>query len=166
MGQGPKARAWCFTINNYTTDDVRRLESLQTERCVVGAEDAPTTGTPHLQGYVRFKEPQRFSWWKNQFPTAHVEVRQGTETQAADYCKKDHRVLIDSGVNFDEKLAGRKRSRDEEACEIIEEMASGATYGQIRQRHRLFFFWNKRTIKDEFRDEEFLSRHPDLVPPF
>lgn len=50
-----RSYAWCFTLNNYTDEEIRRLESLECERLVVGKEVAPTTGTPHLQGYIRFK---------------------------------------------------------------------------------------------------------------
>jgi hypothetical protein len=57
---------------------------------VFGREIAPTTGTPHLQGYVHFERTKRLSGVRVLFPHGtHLEPRRGTPEQAADYCKKD-----------------------------------------------------------------------------
>lgn len=168
MADKSRSRAWCFTINNYTDADILRLESLDgVERLIVGREVAET-GTPHLQGYVRFSQPVRFSWWKNQFPKAHVAVRRGTETQAAEYCSKEGNVAIDKGINFDEELNSSrgKRSRDDELAEILDEIDGGAKYGQVRARHRRFFFWNRRLIIAEMYDNKRLREDPDWEPSF
>lgn len=78
---GPRGRSWVFTHNNYTDEDIRRYDSLKCERIFIGKEVAPTTGTPHLQGFVRFAQPVRLSWWKNQFPKASARIRLGTEEE-------------------------------------------------------------------------------------
>jgi hypothetical protein len=48
------------------------------------------SGTHHIQGYVEFKAPKRFSTLKRSiaFGRAHLERRGGTAQQASDYCKK------------------------------------------------------------------------------
>lgn len=51
---GPRGRSWFITHNNYTDEDIRRYDSLKCERIFIGKEVAPTTGTPHLQGFIRF----------------------------------------------------------------------------------------------------------------
>lgn len=46
---------YCFTYNNYTADGETFLKAWLTDNCkyaVYGHEVAPTTGTPHLQGYL------------------------------------------------------------------------------------------------------------------
>lgn len=124
------------------------MTALDAERLCVGSETAPTTGTPHLQGYVRFAQPKTLAQMRKLIPRAHLEARKGTETQAATYCQKEA-ILIDKGVNFDERP---KRHRDEEAAEVIEELKR-AKYGQVRQRHPIFFFWHRAHIKGWLQDE-------------
>jgi len=56
--QGVKARHWVFTQNNYDALDegsIQRFASLHCTSLVYAREVAPTTGTPHLQGYFRLK---------------------------------------------------------------------------------------------------------------
>lgn len=75
--------------------------------------------------------------------------------------------MIDKGVNFDEDLVSSrgKRTRDEEAAEVIDEIEGGAKYGQIRQRHKLFCFWNRRAVLEYMHDEKWLSENPEINPP-
>lgn len=48
------ANDWVFTINNYDLEDIGRLVSLSRMKYETwfGEEEAPTTGTKHLQGYI------------------------------------------------------------------------------------------------------------------
>jgi len=61
-----KFRNWVFTLNNYTDDDIDRLANPyeQVKYIAYGKEIAPTTETPHLQGYLCCWEPQRLSFFK------------------------------------------------------------------------------------------------------
>ena len=47
------------------------------------------SGTRHFQFYVEFSRRVRFAVVKTLFPRARLAERQGTSTEAADYCKKD-----------------------------------------------------------------------------
>lgn len=158
-----RSRAWCFTWNNYPDDAVDRLKGIPCERMVVGRE-VGESGTPHLQGYVRFKQPQRFSYWKNGWPQVHVESRKGSEAQAASYCQKGGDVVIDVGVNFDEKVGPMTRAEELEM--IFEEADKGASYGQIRQRHRVFCFWNRSKVINEVCDARYYMEHGVEDDPF
>lgn len=93
-----KARAWCFTINNYTDQDIQNLQDLEVKYIVWGLEEAPSTGTPHIQGYVEFSSPRSFSSVKKMIPRVHLEKRRGTAKQASDYCKKDRVDIYEDGV--------------------------------------------------------------------
>lgn len=53
--------AFCFTLNNYTAEDELALSVLDCKYLVYGHEVAPTTGTPHLQGYIVFKDAHTLS---------------------------------------------------------------------------------------------------------
>lgn len=71
-----RARAWHLVWNNYPEDAIDRLKALEDKvvRLHVGKETAPTTGTPHLQGHVRFKNPIRLSFWPTHFRGIHAKV--------------------------------------------------------------------------------------------
>lgn len=160
-------RAWCFTVFNPTPAVVERVQGLQFQavRLVVGREKCPETGTPHLQGYIRFEKSHRFAAVKKLLPDgAHIEPRKGRESQASAYCRKDGDVLVDHGVDLDRGKDGAKRTRDEELSEVIEEIEKGESYGRIRNRHKKFFFWYRRNVVDFMYDESRLASHPDFVP--
>lgn len=57
-----------FTLNNYTPEEVIQLQSLDVKGLIYGHEYAPTTGTPHLQGYVILHKQIRWSQVKAMLP--------------------------------------------------------------------------------------------------
>jgi len=77
-GKGPKrpttSKRWCFTWNNYPENWLEIIGSVvpKIDGYYMGREICPTTGTPHIQGYVEFKEkvrpmglfPKQVSWRK------------------------------------------------------------------------------------------------------
>lgn len=84
-----KGRNVVFTINNNVESDVDNIKKLPIRGAVFYQEEAPTTGTPHGQGYMEFKTPMSFKAISAVLGgRAHLEVRRGTPKQAWDYCKK------------------------------------------------------------------------------
>jgi len=88
-----RARSWCFTLNNYDDVDQQRLRNLGGDAgvsyLVFGRELAPTTGTPHLQGFVTFKNAKVLAIVKRLVSDrAHYDKSYGTPDSAAIYCKK------------------------------------------------------------------------------
>lgn len=90
-----RTHGYCWTWNNYTEADILYVNGLINKpRPLIsylcyGKEIAPTTGTPHLQGYIHFKNAQPFDTVKKLFPKQHLEAQRGTIDQAIDYCKED-----------------------------------------------------------------------------
>ena len=87
-----QTRHWCFTVNNWTTDDDDKLKSLgpNVSYLCYGYEEGDS-GTPHLQGYIVFPKVKRMREAKGTIGINHVhlEPKRGTPKEASDYCKKD-----------------------------------------------------------------------------
>ena len=94
-----KVRNVCYTLNNYSEEDVRRLQALQEGVSYhIFAKEVGESGTPHLQGYIEFENPRATgSGWKNLkklMGECHFESRRGTAHQASDYCMKDKDAVV------------------------------------------------------------------------
>lgn len=109
-------RRWVFTVNNYTDEVLATIDGLECVYVVYGREVAPTTGTPHLQGFIIFDRTHRATAVRELFP-AHWEAARGTSSQAATYCKKDGN-FTERGVFPD---AGGRRSDLQVAIEWVDE---------------------------------------------
>lgn len=92
--QMSRARAFVFTINNYTQEIIDDLMSKTNELSyiVFGEEIAPTTGTPHLQGYAHFKNPKTIVAARKTIP-GHLEIARGTPEQNFNYTTKEGRSI-------------------------------------------------------------------------
>jgi hypothetical protein len=97
----PKSRRLCFTIPNYTEEDLERFHTLASsleKHCYIcyGLETGET-GFPHIQGYVELNVAQRFAFVQKYFDFKkdnkvlkfHVEVANGTAEENKKYCKKE-----------------------------------------------------------------------------
>jgi hypothetical protein len=88
-----RSRHWCFTVNNWTVDHDESLTALGNNESVtylVYGYETGESGTPHLQGYICFKERRRFTSTQAALPRgAHIEIKRGTPLQASEYCKKE-----------------------------------------------------------------------------
>jgi len=87
-----KFRAWCFTLNNYTPLEYANIITNYNEfkYCVVGREEGTEKSTPHLQGYVYFKNPRHFEGVKSILgERIHLENSKGSSKQNFKYCTKE-----------------------------------------------------------------------------
>ncbi|AWW06123.1 MAG: helicase [Cressdnaviricota sp.] len=83
-----RGRAFCFTLNNYDDEDIERLDRLECQYLVYGYEEAPSTGTPHLQGYIYWANAKTFKVVARMFKW-HIELAGGTPDQNFDYASKE-----------------------------------------------------------------------------
>lgn len=84
-----RVRSYCFTLNNpgpTTEVDLERIPGYA--YLTFGREVAATTGTRHLQGYIRFVNGKSVSAARRLLSGAHVE-RAITVTAAIEYCHKE-----------------------------------------------------------------------------
>lgn len=86
-----RARCWCFTINNPTGQDFLDLTNMQILDpiyMIVGQERG-LEGTPHVQGYIRFRNKKTMKNLTSYLTRAHVVVAGGTDIQNRNYCSKE-----------------------------------------------------------------------------
>lgn len=84
-----QSRRWCFTLNNYTTNEFNKLKELDCKYLIIGKEIGEL-GTPHLQGYVIFESNHRLSSVKRLLGSrCHLAVAKGSSQQNRTYCTKE-----------------------------------------------------------------------------
>jgi hypothetical protein len=87
-----RAKRWVFTLNNYTAAEEAQIASLGNDGAtyLVYGREVGESGTPHLQGFVIFTAPLRFTTAKSKLgDRCHIAVSTARlPSQAADYCKK------------------------------------------------------------------------------
>lgn len=125
MARVSPSKRWCFTLNNYTDENVVdlmvQLNSLGAD-FVIGYETG-ASGTPHLQGCI-----QRGLKWrplpllKESLSRAHFEKCKGTWLQNVEYCTKDGRYT----ASFDVPGFLRARMPIDELEELVKELAAEA----------------------------------------
>lgn len=121
-----RARAYVFTINNWTEEQYQALFDLDCQYLVVG-EEVGEQGTPHLQGFVYFKLQKSFNVVRKLIP-GHIEKAVAI-AQAIEYCKKDGKFrekgnppigAVGKKCTMEERAKRNKRLRDTPLNELVE----------------------------------------------
>lgn len=90
----PGAKGWCFTINNWTAQDLEELKALEAKAdYIVWKEERGEEGTVHLQGYVEMINRKTLIGMKKCLTRAHLEQRRGTQKEAVAYVKKEETTI-------------------------------------------------------------------------
>jgi len=84
-----RARAWVFTLNNYTQEEYNALLQHEQAKYIILGKEEGKEGTPHIQGMVQWKNGKTLEACKEVNGRAHWERMRGTHEQAIEYCKKD-----------------------------------------------------------------------------
>jgi hypothetical protein len=109
---GAKNRQFIFTCNNYTDLDQVKVQSIDCRYMIYGREVAPTTGTPHLQGFVSFNNARSFNAIRHLFPNGTwLQVARGSVDQNIKYTSKDENVF-EKGNRPLSKTAQSQSQRD------------------------------------------------------
>lgn len=127
------ARNWCWTINNYTDEDVAKLVSIGEERTSVVyicyGKEVGEQGTPHLQGYVSFDKRRTLSYCRNLLSDrAHYEIARGSPSENREYCSKEGDF-----AEFGELPSGRGRRTD--LAGALTDIKAGRSKREIVESH-------------------------------
>jgi len=120
-------RSACFTLNNPSPNDLTELPA-KLQYIAYSHEIAPSTGTPHLQGWAYAKTPMRLTQWRKILVGAHIEIMRGTFAQNDAYCSKSNE-LIEYG---DKPMGnGHKRGLDNLSHEVVEAAETGKRLSEV-----------------------------------
>lgn len=89
-----RIRGFVFTLNNYTEEEYQQLleiAHLHSKKFIFGKEFAPSTGTPHIQGYIYWNNGKTIKASRDLLPKriANHEPAKGTPKQNYIYCSKE-----------------------------------------------------------------------------
>jgi len=129
----PRARHWCFTLNNYTENEltqILRLFDVKKWTYIIGKE-VGESGTPHLQGFITHKNPIAFNTLQKQMPRAHLEKAIANLDCNYAYCSKDGNFVTNivqkKEVNVNYKKVITPRDWQIEIIDIIEKTPDART---------------------------------------
>lgn len=134
-----QGRAFMFTINNYTDEEIQELNDLaQNGLCTYltyGFEVGPECGTPHLHCYFILKKKKSLGGARKLVPkrAANFEFRKKPHAAAKTYCQKDGNFM-EFGSEPNEP--GSKRERREEDIDydaVIDAIKDGVPLKEIVQ---------------------------------
>lgn len=102
-----KRRAFVFTLNNYTPEEVEEIKGWLCYYLSFGKEVGEVEHTPHLQGYVYFENAKTLSALKKKYSSrANWAPAEATPKRASDYTKKGEQTKAEweaqkeKGPNF------------------------------------------------------------------
>lgn len=106
-----------------------------------GKENCPTTGAPHLQGYLELRKQIVMSTLKEMIGTrVHLEVSAGSPSQNRDYCMKDG-VFSEFGAISSESQGTRK-----DLDVVKEKIDNGASMEEIMEDHFTTWCRNRNSL--------------------
>lgn len=81
-----QVKHWCFTINNYTDKELEICQLIDAEYIAWALEEAPSTGTPHIQGYISLAKKITMGGLAKRFnKKAHLSPAHGTPQENRKY---------------------------------------------------------------------------------
>ena len=112
-------------------DSVRKFfENLEDcKYCCGQLEIGNAENTKHIQSFVVFKNPKSFDRVRVLFPTAHIDVANGTNTQCRDYCTKNE-TKVEEPFEFGTFAEMRARTDVKNFFDLLD---SGATDMELRE---------------------------------
>lgn len=130
-----RSARWLMTVNN-PGDWAPFFVPDQMHYLVWQRERAPTTGTPHVQGYVRFKVKKTRAAVKRLFNhEMDLRICRGNEEQCRRYCTKEDTREAVGGEQGDYKPEEGKQGRRTDLEQIAASIERGASIKEVATDH-------------------------------
>lgn len=146
------AKRWCFTLNNYTDQDIDKLCSSNSSY-IFGEEVAPTTGMKHLQGYIEFNSKCRPLGMFNN--TIHWEKARGSKAENIKYCGKDGKIWTNILEAEPLDLITELRPWQQKIIDIIKEKPD---------KRSIYWFWEEQGNVGKTELAKYICHHFKAIP--
>jgi len=143
-------RHFCFTYNNFKKSKKWRSElensmlALGANYYIWGEEIAPTTGTPHLQGYVQLEKRKAFNVVTKLLPNCHITPCLGGSQDNVNYCNKACSNVVEFGIL---RTIARARAKQATDWQILVDLAKANKLDVIMQDNPREYVLYYRTFK-------------------
>ena len=128
------AKHWCFTLNNYTDQDLSRLSRLpEDSNYITYGKEVGASGTPHLQGFVSFQSRKRRSQLAPIIGRAHFSITQSI-SGSIDYCKKEG-DFIELGRRPVERTRNNRNNDSEDQEDRLELFKKSVKEGEYNMKN-------------------------------
>lgn len=148
----PRTKNWCFTLNNYTQNDIDKIDKLRDERgvYVIYGKEVGESGTPHLQGFVSFPSRKRLTYVKNKIGQAHFSMARMIDN-SIEYCKKEG-DYVEFGIRpHDNKKSGKRNDLES----FKEDVKSGIhDLKTLREKHSIVCARYEKFVSQYIRDNQ------------
>lgn len=144
------SKNWCFTLNNYSDEDITRLSNLVASEpkvlYIIFGKEVGDSGTPHLQGFLSLQQRMRLGPLKRIVsPRAHLKTARNVFA-SIQYCKKDN-----DWVEFGTMSPGQGKRND------IEDFKKAVKEGMfslrdVREEHSEVYAKYTRYCQEYIRD--------------
>jgi len=135
---------WCFTLNNYTNDDIIRLKTATPCHYMICGLEVGEDGTPHVQGYIQLLTKKRFEIVKKLISRrAHIEIAKGSAEQNIKYCSKDGNFFI---LPTADAKPREKRQRSD-ILDVKKKLDDGASLKSIADSNFPIYIRNQKNLQ-------------------
>lgn len=149
-----QAKFWCFTLNNYSNEDITRLSNpLQDVNYIVFGKEVGQSGTPHLQGTVCFTRRLRRNQVVAIIGRAHCTVTRDL-SQSIEYCKKDGDYVEIGAIPTRNRIERTRRTTTEDELEDFKKSVREGILSEkvLRERHSMICATYPKFVKEYIED--------------
>lgn len=132
-----KARSFCYTLNNWTENEIESLRKVKCKYQIIGKE-VGESGTNHLQGYLSFDNPRSFNAIRKICPRWHLEIARGSPQDNYEYCTKEG--------NYEEFGERPEQGKRTDLNEIKNEIINGKKIDDIVMEQPMIYHQYGRTL--------------------
>lgn len=125
-----RLRAFIFRVSNYSDEEQELIQNFKFDYVLYGREISPSTGTPHLQGYIYHANKTCFNTLKKLMPRAFIDEAHGTPEQNIKYCTKER--------DFFEKGKRPSQGARNDLSEVRKMVNKGAGMRQVVEESNSF----------------------------
>jgi len=143
-----RSRKYIFTWNSPPDDFTTLLDNVECKYIIAGREVAPTTGQPHLQGFVYYTQAKSFAAVRRHLTGCHIEIARGTPEQCITYCRKEDPSPYERGTAPMSQRA--KGDAEKERWDAVWVSAKSGDLESIPSDIRIRFYSSIRRIERDF----------------